>query len=259
MQYLFPALTKSTWFRGALISSGTVLLLAFFRVDARFSAALLALTSILYGAGLWSCLSPLWGRLWQSALGKGALSAFHGSIYLFCLIPARSLVAEALGLPTKDFDLTVNIIAIFTYPLALLVAISLIIGVASVVLLCIGLPYWVLNQLQSSVRDFIPERYLPTFAAFEKTTRERWTMFFGHAGGLLVILFIAAIVSGFYGRKLDQAVPLVRDLAYCADYQNAAKYPGVKHSSRMRLHDNGVVSYASLVNGHVEITTENVK
>jgi hypothetical protein len=41
--------------------------------------------------------------------------------------------------------------------------------------------------------------------------------------------------------------PLVREIAYVADFQEVSAYPGVDTNRRLRLHENGVVSYAYAV------------
>ena len=53
--------------------------------------------------------------VWRSSLGKLVITLLHGFIFLLSTIPARMLVAEALGLPPQDFDVTVTLFAVLFY------------------------------------------------------------------------------------------------------------------------------------------------
>jgi hypothetical protein len=50
-------------------------------------------------------------KIWHSSFGKLAITFLNGSVLLADVIYARLLVADALGLPPQDFDMTVAVCA----------------------------------------------------------------------------------------------------------------------------------------------------
>jgi len=65
-----------------------------------------------------------------------------------------------------------------------------------------------------------------------------------------------AMAASFWLQGIHQP-RLVRLFSYVADYERAPAYPGVE-KEKFRLHDNGVVSYATYNAGDVAIRVENV-
>jgi hypothetical protein len=47
---------------------------------------------------------------------------------------------------------------------------------------------------------------------------------------------------------------VIKWVAYSADFQEAYRYPGVDEGKRIRLHENGVVSYAEIDGWNINIT-----
>ena len=85
-----------------------------------YGSLLLAYGVSSIGFGIW--LWPWLQRVWRGSFGRLALALLHGGILLLSIIPARLLVAEALGLPPQDFDVTVAFcVLLFYLPLWLIV------------------------------------------------------------------------------------------------------------------------------------------
>ena len=61
---------------------------------------------------------------------------------------------------------------------------------------------------------------------------------------LLIVMFITWYVWDSFSVATRTLAPAVRVVAYFADYQKASTYPGVEGIKRLRIHENGVVSYA---------------
>ena len=79
-----------------------------------------------------------------------------------------------------------------------------------------------------------------------------------HFFGILGIIMAVAYTWGLYPTVTESLKPAVRALAYKADFQQVSLYPGVEVSKRLRLHENGVVSYAEERDGDIVISVERV-
>jgi hypothetical protein len=80
----------------------------------------------------------------------------------------------------------------------------------------------------------------------------------GHVIGMVGIIAIAAYTWQSSPAVTGSLKPAVRALAYIADFQQAPMYPGVEVNKRLRLHENGVVSYAEERGGDIIISVEKV-
>jgi hypothetical protein len=68
--------------------------------------------------------------------------------------------------------------------------------------------------------------------------------FFGAGVTSLIVLFITWYVWDSFPTVTRTLAPAVRAVSYFADYQKASAYPGIEGNKRLRIHENGVVSYA---------------
>jgi hypothetical protein len=175
----------------------------------------------------WS--SPSIGKAWKHPIGKVAISVGHVIVLLFATVFARFVVASALGLPPQDFELTVSFLAFLLYLPAWSLVVSFILGVAAIVF-----QIWsYLSKINKSVQMI------------------------GHMFGALAICFFAEYSFDFVFNNEASLHPLVRHLAFVADYQPAPEYPGIKPKERIRLHENGIISSARRENGKVLINIRN--
>lgn len=171
---------------------------------------------------------PWLRRLWGSAVAQFFHIVLHANILVVSLIFARNQVAEILRLPPQDFEVAVGTIGLLTYVVTWWFVIVAIANLVGMITLGIGfLP---------SERDRLSQMWL-----------------FGNAIGAFAFAIAAAyaLQGGIDNRTLLN--PLVEWAAYWGDYHRVDAYPGVPPGARVRLHENGVVSVASVVDGRVVI------
>jgi hypothetical protein len=63
------------------------------------------------------------------------------------------------------------------------------------------------------------------------------------------------IVAAGYATAQKHIYPAVRWIAFFSDYQIAPGYPGVHVGERVRLHENGVISFPVIEDGMLSIRT----
>jgi hypothetical protein len=133
-------------------------------------------------------------------MGKLAITLLHGGVLLLSIIPARLLVAESLGLPPQDFDVTVTFcVLLFYLPVWLIVFQVLTLLFAFIRFIVSGL---------CSLTTYFPISVLVLLIAkpFPEGSRPR--------------LFLEQNIENF----------VLFGVASC--------------NRRLRLHENGVISYA---------------
>jgi hypothetical protein len=77
--------------------------------------------------------------------------------------------------------------------------------------------------------------------------------------GVIGIAFGIAFFWNWYSPAIRNLKPVVRAVAYFADFQQVSLYPGVDVNRRLRLHENGVVSYAEERGWDIVISVEKVQ
>ena len=82
---------------------------------------------------------------------------------------------------------------------------------------------------------------------------------FMHMFGVMGIVFGIAFFWEWYSPTTRSLKPIVRVVAYFADFQQVALYPGVDTNRRLRLHENGVVSYAEECGWDICISVDEVQ
>lgn len=217
---------------------------------------LLLLAGILFGLGFCFRITPILKSIWSSSAGKWVIGGLNVGVWFLAHVPARLAVAKALGLPPQDFDMTVSIWTVATYPAVWIAFVSLLTCCLCATLM---LAYFV---LQVSVWPLIAEsidflsRLMPSSIEHRLTTEERRRVlarYMGHTTGCAMLALGAAAVLGAYTAVQQSCLPVIPWIAYVADYQEAPAYPGIPKSQRVRLHENGVVSYAVRDGGTVRI------
>lgn len=216
------------------------------------------LASLCLALGFVIWIYPIQQKIWQRTAGKLSLALFHAVILLLAIIPSRFVVANALGLPPQDFDITVSIFALALYPLLWM----LLVSIAAFIFACItllsvvvcswstyplfdGILVWLAGLLPQSspIRQFVQhDRGKFIWAAF------------CHAVGALTVCLAAAHIHDMGMKTLIKHPQVVRWVAYAADYHEAVLYPNVAKGVKMRLHENGVVSYAVRDGRHISLT-----
>jgi hypothetical protein len=80
-----------------------------------------------------------------------------------------------------------------------------------------------------------------------------------HLLGGIGLAFGITLFWQWYSPATRSLKPIVRAVAYFADFQQASLYPGVDVNRRLRLHENGVVSYAEERGWDIVISVKKVQ
>ena len=190
----------------------------------------LFLASLAFAIGFSIWCWPTARKVWRHPIGKALTVILHLFVLLFAAILARNVVASALGLPPQDFDVSVSFIALLFYIPAWSIVVSIIVAVVAFFLSFIGLLIGMFNR------------------PFKETAK-----LFGHAAGALAICIYSSSVFDFASDNQNFLYPLVRWVAFLGDFQNAEAYPGVSATERIRFHENGVISIATVEDNTVVI------
>jgi hypothetical protein len=190
-----------------------------------FSGSLLLLASFLLMIGFLIWHIPLMSKIWMHEHGKIAVSIAHIFILLLTTVLARNLLTQSLGLPGKDFQLSLSLLTLILYLPVWLAVVSIVFGIG----------FYILGLITN-----------------QKSTASRYI---GHAlgssGTLIVLYFIFLIASRSEGLQ-----SLVRILAFYSDYESASNYPETRPNERINFHENGVISTAWHTNGDVVISVK---
>lgn len=169
-------------------------------------------------------------KVWANPIGRVAITVLHLLVLYFAAVYSRFVVGSALGLPPQDFDLTVSLVSLALYIPAWSIFISILLGLVAIVFEIT----WFFSLLAKQ--------------SFESTVKS-----LAHMVGALAVCYISGSVYGFVEKNVNSLLPLVKWVAYFSDYQPAPNYPGIAVGERVRLHENGVVSVATIRNGEVSI------
>ena len=191
---------------------------------------LLLLASLAFAIGFSIWCWPTAKKVWKHPVGRVLIVILHLFVLLFAAILARNVVASALGLPPQDFDVTVSFIALIFYIPAWSIVASILVGIFAFFLYVIGLLIGLFNR------------------PFKETAK-----LFGHAAGALAICLYSFSVFKFANQNEKSLHPLVRWVALFGDFQSANSYPGTSTTERIRLHENGVISVATVEKNTVVI------
>ena len=191
---------------------------------------LLLLASLAFATGFSIWCWPTVKNFWGHPVGRVVIVTLHIFVLLFAAIFARNVVASALGLPPQDFDVSVSFITLVLYIPAWSIVVSILIGSFALFLYLIG--------------------FFITF--FSRNFKESAKLF-AHAAGALAICFCSASIFDFTSENEKYLYPLVRWVALFGDFQIVEAYPGVDATERVRLHENGVISVATVENNTVVI------
>jgi hypothetical protein len=189
-------------------------------------------------------------RVWRAQVGKVAVTIAHLFVYVVALAYSRYLVAESLGLPPQDFDVAVHTLTLLLYPFAWLVVFSLlalVVGLIELVVSCMaGIYDTIVQTFRSMVQVFTGDATptpSPATALAKRLFFRAWSAF-------------AAAILAAQGVDLGPQLcsPLIKWVAYLGDFQSMPAYPGLPPGVRARIHENGIVSIARIVNGAIEIS-----
>lgn len=167
-------------------------------------------------------------RLWGTPIGQLFLIFFNATTLLLSTIQSREIVSSAIRLPAQDFDIAVYAVTLIYYPPLFFCSFS------------IFLVFLTILSATTSM-CFSGIKILVGITSGDDTVV---------AGRAVGAVFLAALLSGAYSYlNKDIAELLLKhialNVAYYGDYQIADKYPGIPKGTRIRLHENGVISIAT--------------
>lgn len=185
------------------------------------TTTLLTLCFFMLGFLVWYV--PFLYRTWTHEFGKIIISVVHIFILLTTTVLARYLLTESIGLPGKDFEVSVGFLTFILY-----------------------LPVWV--WVSSIV--FGVGFYLINFFKIDKSIKSSNS---GHVLGSIGTFFVLYALF-LLTNNSESLHSMVRILAFYSDYESAANYPDTKPNERICFHQNGVISSAWHSNGDVVIS-----
>lgn len=191
---------------------------------------LLFIASLAFATGFMGWSWPIVRKAWAHPVGRVLIVILNLIVLIFAAILARNLVASALGLPPQDFDISVSFLALMFYLPAWSIVLSIVLGISAIFLLFTGF-----------------------FAGTLDSTGMKTIKFFGHSAGALLMCSYSSIGFDFINKNENQLYPIVKWVAFFGDFQSAKNYPGIAATERIRLHENGIISVATIENNSVII------
>jgi hypothetical protein len=203
--------------------------------DLLFPIAITGL-AIGYALSLWKNF----GRMLAHIAAKFLLAAANILCLYLATVFARGIVADAIGLPPQDFDLTVTAAMLISVPLVM-------IATTSIVLAALALKEYLWAILKAFKKSTLSE-------SFRDSTNH-----LARFAGAFGLLYFFSMLGSIGSYSSPYALELLRYVAYIADYQQAPLYPTINKTERIRLHENGVISTAKIVDGRVQISVRRLE
>jgi len=192
---------------------------------------------------------PKFLRMWRSDIGRLPLIWLNALLFPISAGLARVVVGKAVGLPPQSLDLTVNLLAILSFPVLWGALFYLISVLHAVAILIVGMLFTAAEGASDSMSPLTND----ADAGASMEGNGRWLVNHG-VGGLLTGVFIGLTIWGYTTSVYSER--FVRFAAYCLDFEYAAQYPGIDHNRRMRLLDNQYAAYAEFDWPNISITVD---
>jgi hypothetical protein len=189
------------------------------------------------------------------------MAIFTGKIYsdmgicrnlVLSLILARMLITEVLGLPPQDFDVTVRVWTLLFYLPVWAFIFVVLAFVFVLITFFINIPLSLISS--STILDIFLKKNRWKVALDKHVFRN-----FGHVLGAFMFGSLIAMGLDQFPAVVSSLEPAIRLTAYYADYQMVSRYPGVDVTKKLRVHTNGLVSYAEKHGWDVIISVEKIK
>jgi hypothetical protein len=234
------------------------LILSRFLGKSAFSAAGgLSSALIVSGFFMW-CVPAIqtWIVVWERPFAKLPLILMHLFALLIATALARSMVAQALGLPPQSFDLTVAFLALLFYVPAAMAIAAVILTVAGGLLFLIFAMLFLVGgsaQLLSPVLVWLGVKKLPRGDSF--------IIYFHSAAALMAGYFLMAGYDFFTGPYNARVLEAIRYLSVKSDFHSSPNYPGVEADEWVHPLENGYIAYARMEKGenmHISVRFQKV-
>lgn len=206
--------------------------------SAAFGSLLLGSFFIAGGFALWA--APKVKDAWETDIGKVLITLPHALIVLVSATFSRFYVSAATGLPPQDFDLACTVVTTLLCVPVWAMTISVLMTVGAFVL--IGIQLFVHATLTW---------VLPIFGRKfdDKAAEDRIQLGFGAVAFGVFMLLPAALI--FSNKNITRQVQWV---VFQTEYHHPHMYPGIKANERIHVHENGVVSVATMTDAGIAVT-----
>ncbi|MBY8609988.1 hypothetical protein K7N18_34780 [Burkholderia arboris] len=240
--------SRTLYLIGFAALAPTIILLLALKQGAWYTITLEAISAISFGLGFCIRARPILANSARTIYGKGLLALYHAIVLALSSIPAKYIVSDAFQLPSGDFPITLTLWTLLCYPGTWLAGTALLaLAIYTLMLLAAMFAtistHPTINLIITTSAKFLPSNSTLRISIANDRKQLIWAAL-GHAAGAAVLAILISTVAAWWLQTIHQP-RIVRLFAYVADYEKAAKYPGVDSSVPFRLHDNGVVSYAT--------------
>lgn len=192
-----------------------------------WSTVFMMLSGACFIAGFLTTVWPSVRARWQHPAARAAHVPAHAVILVLSILLARNEVAAVLQLPPQDFDIAVSLMSLLTYLVLWWLVIASLACVIGLTLLVKG------------------------FFSTKRGLNQLWLL--STAAGAIAFGVTAALALQDGIDRRGVVTPLIEWTAYWGDYHRVERYPGAEGGERVRLHENGIVSVARVVDGKVLI------
>lgn len=219
------------------------------------------LVALCFGIGFCARAAPFVRRFLTNSVGIFVVTVFQAVVLVLANVLAKHMVTDAMRLPSGDFPSTLAMWTLLCVVPVWLKSMA-IIGIAALVLFFFTAGLTALTA--SSPLGYLlrgMSKFLPISTAdkiMQMRERDAWTLrTWGHVLGAVIFMLVVIEASDRFQSAVRQP-SMIRLFAFWADYESVPDYPGVDEA-RLRLHDNGVVSYATLSGMAVELRRDRVR
>ncbi|MEM5317239.1 hypothetical protein [Paraburkholderia sp. JHI869] len=227
-----------------------------------FITALEVVCALSFGLGFCIRARPALMYVGSKTYGKGLLALYHAVVLALSSIPAKFILSNSLHLPPGDYPITLAMWSLLCYPGVWLAGTAFLALVVYTLMLLAASATLISTQPLLNAPLLFIARLLPDDSTLRNAIsngRQKliWRSF-GHAAGAAVMAVSIGAAAGWWLQGMNQP-RMVKLFAYAADYDLATAYPGVDASVPFRLHDNGVVSYATFSRWDVTIRVARIQ
>lgn len=231
-------ITTSKLYWLAFISAFVLVALSYLKI---ISSDTLVMASVFIHAAIsiifMTWLYPYVKYVWNTFIGKFFIVLINVVSGIVSTVQAKNIVSLSIGLPAQDFDIAVTVVGAFHYIPVLLFLSGCIVIIPLIVFAFFALIAY--GLMPSLIKKF-------------NTTG---VLLFGNIIGAFVISIFFISIPGFFENiKIRKSIEWITlSSAYIGDYQPVNKYPNIPEDARVRLHENGIISFAAYKEGRVVI------
>lgn len=213
--------------------------------------------------GTWKRIPEWLRKAFLTSIWASSLGLIPAGIYFASAIYAKNAVADVLQMPAKDYPTTVHLLTVcacvsmwILFAAALLLA-AIVVGISRVL-------YLIITSQGASMLSVVSALWGTSPSALEEygQSQNRKGLFL--LCDLLGAVFLLGICFNIGYHGLPRSSPLIKWIAYHADYLPARNYPGLDKlesnpCARVVFHDNAVVSFAIPDGSDVKIISRMLK